>query len=377
MYFIKISNMKHLISLIFLLNCLSSFAQEPAYTPMRLNYQFRGIKTDSLFLVPSYTDTTQANNYTAKNIPGSLIRTGSDFWMRNGIATAWLQNVNIGPGASPAVQFVDSVWRVVGKDSIFWRKGGVTNKIKDSTGAAYAGDSPDRIDGTATANVTANMASFDFVVNNSNDVQISASNNAELLATRIALVRGTDSVRVSSDNKIDIGLPNRRLTVQGNKLEFKDFNNTFLRIDTVGNLDAGDITSDNLHIKLSVGDSSFKIQSKAPSTWREKNSGLTSQVKTGYGENSINTTASSYEIKVPGTYIISNASLTFNIKLPDAAFWKGQSIQIVNTDGSDASLISLGGSIFDRGTGNNLNTVTLNKMMILYSDGTDWYGFEL
>lgn len=138
--------MKYLLTLLFLASFFA-YGQEPPYTPMRLNYQFRGIKVDSLFLVPSFADTTSANSSTMKNVAGAMIRTGNDFWMRNSTTTAWLQNVNVGTGSSPSVQFVDSVWRVSGKDSIFWRKGGFINKIKDSTGLAKAVDTIYRTSG--------------------------------------------------------------------------------------------------------------------------------------------------------------------------------------------------------------------------------------
>ena len=125
--------MKYILTLLCFV-WFSASAQEPAYTPMRLNYQFRGIRVDSLFLIPQFSDTTSANTTTIKNIAGAMIRTGNDFWMRNSTTTAWLQNVNVGNGASVNVQFVDSVYRKLGKDSIFWRKGGVEYKLKDSIG---------------------------------------------------------------------------------------------------------------------------------------------------------------------------------------------------------------------------------------------------
>ena len=111
--------MKYILTLL----CLVSFVaygQEPAYTPMRLNYQFRGIKVDSLFLIPSFNDTTAANSSTMKNVAGAMIRTGNDFWMRNATTNAWLQNVNIGSGASPIVNFVNNVFKKVGTDSVFY-----------------------------------------------------------------------------------------------------------------------------------------------------------------------------------------------------------------------------------------------------------------
>lgn len=262
--------MKQLLSLVFLLNSLSVFAQEPVYTPMRLNYQFRGIKTDSLFLVPSYTDTAQANGYTVKNIGGALIRTGSDFWMRNASASAWLQNVNVGPGASPTVQFVDSVWRVAGKDSIFWRKGSVTNKIKDST----ATDSPDRIDGTATNDVTSDMNSNNMVFN---DV-------AKFLVAGNEFVVESNSVSITSHN-----------------ISFQ-----------------GDLST--------------------PITWVDTTNNLTSQVRTSYYEGDIDISGADYTAYLPGFYRIVNGDATANyfFIFPDASKFTGQSVVVLNIDVDDA-----------------------------------------
>jgi hypothetical protein len=111
--------MRYLICLLLLIG-FKSYAQEPNYTPMRMNYQFRGIKVDSLFLVPHFNDTISANNSTMKNVAGALIRTGNDFWMRNASTDAWLQNVNIGPGASPTLDFVNEVFKKIGTDSVFY-----------------------------------------------------------------------------------------------------------------------------------------------------------------------------------------------------------------------------------------------------------------
>jgi hypothetical protein len=91
--------MKYL--LILLMICGVAYAQEPPYTPMKGNYRFKGIKVDSLFLIPSFADTTAANATNLDSVAGAFIRTGNDFWMRNAELTSWLQNVNIGPGSSP------------------------------------------------------------------------------------------------------------------------------------------------------------------------------------------------------------------------------------------------------------------------------------
>jgi hypothetical protein len=437
--------MKYILTCFLLLNFCLSYGQEPAYTPMRLNYQFRGIKVDSLFLIPSFSDTTAANSSTMKNVAGAMIRTGNDFWMRNSTTNAWLQNVNTGDGSSPSVSIITDVLRKANtdtiqvvkslgldetpvfafrdrgfdtlrrrNDSVFAVRWGVeVFQFKDSTGGGGT-DSPDRINGTATGNVNAQMGvwqmrfngsntgtfvldSMDYVFIRSDSIVLEGYNtataelllkdfkqlgvynvdNIDLNATSIYVLNSGDSARISAVNKIDIGLGNRRHITQGDKYEFKDFDNTFLRIDTFGNFKAGNLDLDDLTIELQNGNQLIIFTAENPMEWTEPVSTIKSQVKTGYAENSIDLTSVNYDILVPGLYVIS-VSQPNQIKLPDAANWKGQSFQIVNGDFNDPATISaVGGSIFDRGTGNAISSITAQAMIIIYSDGTDWYGFEL
>lgn len=85
--------MKYLLSFIFLIGV--AYGQTPTYTPMRSFYEFKGIKMDSLFLLPAFTDTTAANTGRIKSIVGSMIKAGNDIYMRynnkwNGIGVATL-----------------------------------------------------------------------------------------------------------------------------------------------------------------------------------------------------------------------------------------------------------------------------------------------
>ena len=111
--------MRILLTILFI-GIFGVYAQEPAYTPMKSNYKFKGIRVDSLFLIPSFADTFSANNTYLEAIPGAMIRCGNDFWMRNAATTAWLQNVNIGPDVSPIVNFVNKVFKKVGTDSVYY-----------------------------------------------------------------------------------------------------------------------------------------------------------------------------------------------------------------------------------------------------------------
>jgi hypothetical protein len=96
--------MKYLYILILLILGFNAMAQEPSYTPMRNNYLFRGVRIDSLFLIPHFSDTTTAN-VNLNSINGNLIRIDSLVYMRwNG---AWISLA--GGGGSQSLQDVTDV----------------------------------------------------------------------------------------------------------------------------------------------------------------------------------------------------------------------------------------------------------------------------
>ena len=476
--------MKYLLILFSLISF--AYAQEPAYTPMRLNYQFRGIKVDSLFLVPSFTDTTSANTSTIKNVAGAMIRCGNDFWMRNATTTSWLQNINVGEGSSPSVQFVDSIYRVVGKDSIFWRKAGNEFAIKDSTGGGVL-ENFANTDLSATGNRTHNFKDYDLTIdsvkefylksgnsnkdgfisiyfgessmysqdlsdgtsstlyitkdsssigsNNSsgqfNGLRANAQNNTlylgregnraylptrnfsiDTLALLSDITGGTDSpdringtatgpVTADMDNNnirfsnvdqfaVEVAeeiylegyqtiLTGANITqrIDTNEFSIKDFNNTLLTLDTLGNSTLG--ASTKAKIEVSDSDSSIMFYTADPMTWRDKAFDIKSQVKTGFADNAIDLSLGSYVIKVPGVYVIPTSDATNDISLPDAAIWAGQSVQIINKDaGQDANLITQGAAtIWNKGTSTTINKVAIEEIGVFYSDGQDWYAFKL
>jgi hypothetical protein len=208
--------MKRILILLMLHITLTSFAQEPAYTPMNLNYKFKGIRVDSLFLIPSFVDTSTANGQRCATIPGSLIRTQNDFWMRNSTANAWLHNVNVGNGANPAVQFLDSIKRR--SDSVFMKKNGTwLFAFKDSVGGGGT-DSPNRIDGIATSSVNADMDGFTIQFLNVNTFTTNAdyinlnSLVTDLNSTDSIILRGSRA-KIKSDSlfitKLPVALPTK------------------------------------------------------------------------------------------------------------------------------------------------------------------------
>lgn len=96
--------MKYLYILVLVILGFNAMAQEPSYTPMRNNYLFRGVRIDSLFLIPHFSDTTTAN-VNLNSINGNLIRIDSLVYMRwNG---AWISLA--GGGGSQSLQDVTDV----------------------------------------------------------------------------------------------------------------------------------------------------------------------------------------------------------------------------------------------------------------------------
>lgn len=75
---------------ILLLFCAKVYAQEPVYNQMKSNYQFRGIRVDSLLLFPKFTDTTTAKNKLG-NVNGLIIRVGTKFYFRDSVLNKWSQ----------------------------------------------------------------------------------------------------------------------------------------------------------------------------------------------------------------------------------------------------------------------------------------------
>lgn len=352
--------MKYILTLL----CLVSFVaygQEPAYTPMRLSYQFRTIKVDSLFLIPSFNDTTAANNSTMKNVAGAMIRTGNDFWMRNATTNAWLQNVNVGTGASPSIQFVDSVWRVAGKDSIFWRKGGTTNKIKDSAGLA---DSPDRIDGTATNAVVSSLAGYDFDINSVRAFTLQ-STTAQHTHTDYSLTSGQIYLDGGGTKGLSIYLDTNLMRVnRGNK--------SMLTLDTLGNVSAGDLTKDSLTIVLNNTTDKITFRTPKAMEWSDPVTTFKSQVKTAYKKTGITLSGGNDTAYVPGTYIIDNAA-TNSFYLPDATKYPGQTIYVVNRDDTNTGTIdALAGSVLS--ADDATYSLKTNSFNTFTSDGADWWG---
>jgi len=90
MFFIKIYNMRLLFIILFTFILGAAYAQEPVYNQMRSNYQFKGVRVDSLLLFPKFNDTTAANNTALDSIAGNVIRVGNTVYYRSTDLKKWL-----------------------------------------------------------------------------------------------------------------------------------------------------------------------------------------------------------------------------------------------------------------------------------------------
>ena len=80
--------MRYILTILSLISV--AFAQEPAYNQMRNNYQFKGIRVDSLLLVPKFADTTAANGTALDSIAGNIIRVGNTIYYRSTDLKKWM-----------------------------------------------------------------------------------------------------------------------------------------------------------------------------------------------------------------------------------------------------------------------------------------------
>jgi hypothetical protein len=82
--------MRILFTILFTFILGAAYAQEPVYNQMRSNYQFKGVRVDSLLLFPKFNDTTAANNTALDSIAGNVIRVGNTVYYRSTDLKKWM-----------------------------------------------------------------------------------------------------------------------------------------------------------------------------------------------------------------------------------------------------------------------------------------------
>lgn len=348
-----------------------SYGQEPIYTPMKGNYKFKGIKCDTLFLIPSFSDTTAANATYLDQVAGSMIRCGNDFWMRNEGATAWLQNVNVGSGASSNIQYVDSIYRKLNSDSIYWRKGGFIYKFKESQNLQSV---------TSIKDSTTNSIVLYDNYQNPNFIQLKSDYDTN----RIKLINQGDDVymdfyqtRSSGYNTLFFNSQNGSTTLEikngGGENLFNSSGKFIVQSDGIqlipGNKPIDHWGQDywsNNTLDTAV---TYNFLAVFENDTLKKANKFTAR-------RNLNLSSGNDTIKAFGTYMISTADSTNTLFLPNAANYSGMTIYIINKDSvRNQKIGSLGGSIYDA-SAVTLTKVYSNKFAIFTSDGTDWYGYN-
>lgn len=164
-------------------------------------------------------------NYILRYVRNSTVETFTNLRM---------QNVVYGLSELLESRAVDSIWRVIGKDSIFFRKNGATYAIKDSTGGIYtAGNgltlsgSEFKLGGTLNENTTiAYPFGIEFKVKsegsqgNNNRIEYYAANGG--FAIEGYSSGSIDKVLQISGSGINLFYNNGAVNIGGNQIQFKN-----------------------------------------------------------------------------------------------------------------------------------------------------------
>ena len=139
----------------------------------------------------------------------------------------------------------------------------------------------------------------------------------------------------------------------------------------------GDYDDASQKTKIVIDDSTMKITSYTntdPMIWNNINNGLESQVKTGYAKSDIDLNISNYEIPLPGVYKVIDFGAN-EIQFPDPSLYAGQSIVVINRNGSSINVSITNQPINASNIG--FSVINLNSILVAYSDGGDWIAFEV
>ena len=228
-------------------------------------------------------------------------------------------------------------------------------------GGSYPGDSPDRINGTATANVTSNFSSSMTFASGSNfnigewdQVNIGANTTDSV---RYITLQAWQDTTINSTNNTTINSSKENI-----------FNCQKARISATTFIELKTPTGSNTFYWNGIGNGlgysgNIKIAS----------SGLINAV----------TLAHDYYLNVPGIYKIPDAesSATYKIIFPLATDWIGQTITLIHIDNTYQANMPL-----DDGTGNfpkknkagsttleDVTAITWGEILTFTSDGTYWW----
>lgn len=197
--------MRRILVLVFVLLSIQGFAQPSNYSWYKQRTRQYSFMADSAMYLPRYNGTPSGVRSNESSTISGMVgidTTNHRQYFRSGSSWRRLANyTELG---------VDSIWRVAGKDSIFWSKQGTTYKIKDSTG----GGTPTlqqvmATEGnvsvlTSTSDISPSSGSYDFYIGDDlrwRDIEIRSDRKIEL-NNLFSLISIRDSIMVNPYNGI-------------------------------------------------------------------------------------------------------------------------------------------------------------------------------
>lgn len=314
----------------------AAYGQTPTYTPMRSFYEYKGIKMDSLFLLPTFSDTTSANLARTKSIDKSVINAGNVIYVRDISQSKWVRVGNI--------------------DTNFG------NTDITATGDRY----------------------HNFDLN-----QLNIDNTERFSIIGNDFDRGFSSyVGTSQYGDYYLRVRAQEITPTGEfaELRMEGFDSYNLECSTAA-FGASRITGLGKDISLntdSLGSVKFKYGVsniyEFPKTSPDSGSamGFVAANTLGWvdvtpGFNSaVDLSTTNFVCPKWGVYTVTTGSGTNTFDLPDPRDFDGKYLTIFNASGVDIYLN--GYDVYDKGTGTAITTMAVGTMLSAFSDGNDWRG---
>lgn len=316
--------MKKLIVLFMLFG--AAYGQTPTYTPMRSFYEYKGIKMDSLFLLPTFSDTTSANLARTKSIDKSVINAGNVVYVRDVSQNRWVRlgpdsnfgNTDITANGDRLHDFAGNTLAITNTNNI---------GLYNGSGPYYGSMILYNYQGPAlTSSIEPNGMKTEMKLD-TNQITISSINN---------------SASPTTGSKIIIDTTNVQFQFVSSPVQYYYFPNTSPSANTVMGY-----TSAN-----TLG-------------WVDINPAF---------DAAVDLSATDYTAPKWGVFTVTINTGSQNFLVPDPGDNDGKYITIINTTASD---VTLGGAtIYPKGDmTTSITTIGALEMLVAYSDGAGWYGF--
>jgi hypothetical protein len=328
--------MKKLIVLLML--AATAYGQTPTYTPMRSFYEYKGIKMDSLFLLPVFADTNAANLARTKTIDKSVIMAGTISYVRDVSQNKWVKlgevNTNFANADLTATgdRYHNFDQRNLNIDNTY--RFSIIGNDYDRGFASYIGTSQ-----------------YD-----DNFLRVRAQEITPTGEFAELRLEGQDSYNLECSTAI---YGASKISGRG-----KDIN---VNTDSLGSVKFQYGVTNHYTFPKSSPDSGSAM------AWVSDNQLGWVDITPGYNS-SVDLSVSNYACPKWGVYTITVTSSIYTFDFPDPREYDGKYLIINNNSGGD---VGFSGYLpYDRGTGSTISNMGQNKMLSLFSDGNDWRGHE-